>query len=85
MAAAPRVDIHPAASGVACINSQFGRLATGPDVHEHALYTMFVKFIVVAKTHDVLQQPCLLYLRSAVTDADTAPIRLACYQTIAFE
>ena len=46
---------------------------------------MLVEFIVVAKTHDVLQQTSLLYLRPAIADADTAPIRLTCYQAIAFQ
>ena len=46
---------------------------------------MLVEFIVVAKTHDVLQQTSLLYLRPAIADADTAPVRLTRYQAIAFQ
>ena len=85
MAAAPRVDVHPASARVTRIDGELGGLAPCPNIHEDAFHAMLVKFIVVAKTHDVLQQTCLVYLRTAVADADTAPIRLSGYQTIAFE
>jgi hypothetical protein len=55
MAAAPGIDIHSTATRVTRLNAQFGRLAAGHDVRVNALDTMFVEFVVVAKTHDVLQ------------------------------
>ena len=85
MAAAPWVDIYAASTRVTRIDGELGGFAPCPNIHEDALHAMLVKFIVVAKTHDVLQQTCLVYLRTAVADADTAPIRLSGYQTIAFE
>ena len=85
MAAAPRVDIHAASARVTCINSELGGFTACPNIHEDALHAMLVEFIVVAKTHDVLQQASLVYLRTAVADADTAPIGLTCHQTIAFQ
>ena len=83
MAAAPRVNVHPASARVTCIDGELGGFATCPDIHEDAFHAMLVEFIVVAKTHDVLQQASLVYLRTAVADADTAPIGLTCHQTIA--
>ena len=85
MAAAPWIDVHTASARVTRIDGELGGFAACPNVHEDALYAMLVKFIVVAKTHDVLQQTGLVNLRPAVADADTAPIRLSGYQTIAFE
>ena len=85
MAAAPGVDVHTAPPRVTRLHAQLGRLAARHDVHVNALYTMLVKFIVIAKTHDVLQQTCLVDLRAAVADADTAPVGLAGHQAIAFE
>ena len=85
MAAAPRVDIHTASARVTRIDGELGGLAARPNVHEDALYAMLVKFIVVAKTHDVLQQAGLVNLRTAVADADTSPVGLTRHQTIAFQ
>ena len=85
MAAAPRVDVHPASARVSCIDGELGGLAPCPNIHEDAFHAMLMEFIVVAKTHDVLQQTGLVNLRSAVADADTAPVGLACHQTIAFQ
>ena len=85
MAAAPRVDVHTASARVTGIDGELGGFAACPNVHEDALHAMLVEFIVVAKTHDVLQQTGLVYLRTAVVDADTAPVGLTRYQAIAFE
>ena len=85
MAAAPRVDIHTTTARVTRIDCELGGFAACPNVHEDALYAMLVKFIVVAKTHDVLQQTGLVNLRPAVADADTAPVGLTRHQTIAFQ
>ena len=85
MAAAPRVDVHPASARVTRIDGELGGFAPCPNIHEDALHAMLVKFIVVAKTHDVLQQTSLVYLRPAVVDADTAPVGLTRHQTIAFQ
>jgi len=85
VAAAPRVDVDTAAPRVTRIHGELGGFATRPDVHEDALHAMLVKLIVVAKTHDVLKQAGLVNLCAAVTDADTAPVGLACDQAIAFQ
>ena len=85
MAAAPRVDVHTASARVTRIDGELGGFAARPNVHEDALHAMLVKFIVVAKAHDVLQQTSLVYLRPAVADTDTAPVGLTRHQTIAFQ
>ena len=85
MAAAPRVDIHPTSTRVTRIDGELGRFAARPNIHKDALHAMLMKFIVVAKTHDVLQQTSLVNLRPAVADADTAPVGLTRHQTIAFQ
>ena len=85
MAAAPRVDVHTASARVTGIDGELGRFAARPNIHKDALHAMLMKFIVVAKTHDVLQQTGLVNLRPAVADADTAPVGLTGHQTIAFE
>lgn len=85
MAAAPWVDVHTASARVTRIDGELGGFAARPNIHKDALHAMLVKFIVVAKTHDVLQQTGLVNLRPAVTDADTAPVGLTRHQTIAFQ
>ena len=85
MTAAPRVDVHSTSARVTCINSELGGFTACPNIHEDALHAMLVEFIVVAKTHDVLQQTGLVNLRPAVADADTAPVGLTRHQTIAFQ
>ena len=71
---AKRVDVEPAAPRVTCIHRQLERPATRPDVHEDALDTLLMKLIVVAKTHDVLQQPLLVNWRACVADLHAAPV-----------
>ena len=44
-----------------------------------------MKLVVVAKTHDVLQQAFLVNLVAAVRDLYAAPVRLSGHQTIAFK
>ena len=85
MTAAPRVDVHPSSPGVTSLHTELGWLATSQDVKVDALDAMLVKFLVVAKAHDVAQEPRLIDLRPAVADLNTAPIGLARHETIAFE
>ncbi len=85
MAAAPWVDVHTASARVTRIDGELGGFAARPNVHEDTFNAMLVKFIVIAKTHYVLQQTGLVNLRPAVADADTAPIGLTRHQTIAFQ
>ena len=85
MAGSKGVDIHPATPGVACINRELDRAAALHDVGVDALHALLVKFIVIAKAHDVLQQTALLDLRPTVADLHAAPIRLTGDQAIAFE
>jgi hypothetical protein len=64
MAGAPRIDVQPAATRVTRVNRQLQRFAALPDVHEDALNTLLVKFIVISETHDVLEQARLVNLRA---------------------
>jgi len=64
MAGAPRIDVQPAAARVTRINRQLEGFAARPDVHEDALNTLLVKFIVISETHDVLEQARLVNLRA---------------------
>ncbi len=83
-AGAPGVDVQPAAAGVAGVHRELGGFAARPNVHEDALDALLMKLVVVAKTHDVLQQAGLVNLRAAVGDLHTAPIGLARHQAVAF-
>jgi hypothetical protein len=64
MTGAPRVDVQATSPCVACIDAQFKRFAARPNVHEDALYTLLMEFIVISKAHNVLQQPSLINLRA---------------------
>ena len=85
MAGAKGVDVQSAAAGVAGVDGQLDGFAACPDVHEDALHALLVKFVVIAKAHQVLQQTFLVNLRAAVLNLHAAPVGLAGDQTIAFE
>ncbi len=85
MARAQRIDVQPAAPGVARIHRQLDRAAARPQVHEDALHALFVELVVVAEADQVLQQAGLVDLGPAVLDAHAAPVRLPRHQAIALE
>ena len=85
MAGAKGVDVQTTAAGVARINRELERFAARPDVHEHALHALLMELVVVAKTHDVLQQTFLVDLCAGIADLHAAPVRLARDQAVAFE
>ena len=62
MAGAPRVDVQPTATRVPRVNRQLEGFTARPDVHEDALNTLLMEFIVVSETHDVLKQARLVNL-----------------------
>jgi hypothetical protein len=63
---APRIDVQATAPGIARINRQLQGFAPRPNVHEDPLYALLVKLIVISKTHNVLQQACLINLIARV-------------------
>src|SRR2546422_274591 len=79
------VDVETAAARVARVDREFDRLAAPPHIHEDALHALLVKLVVVAKAHQVLQQPLLVDLRAGVADLHAAPVGLAGDQAVAFE
>jgi len=85
VAGAKRVDVQATAPRVAGVNRQLRGLAASPHVHEDALHTVLMKLVVIAKAHQVLQQPRLLDLWSAVADAYAAPVGLTGDQAVAFQ
>ena len=64
MAGSPWIDVKPAATRVPCIHRQLEGFAARPDVHEDALNTLLMEFIVIPETHDVLKQTRLVNLRA---------------------
>ena len=62
MAGSPWIDVKPAATRVPGIHRQLERFAARPDVHEDALNTLLMEFIVIPETHDVLKQTRLVNL-----------------------
>ena len=85
MAGAPRIDVQPTATRVPRIHRELERFAARPDVHEDALNTLLMKFIVISETHDVLKQARLVNLCARIRNLHTAPVGLPRHQTIAFE
>src|SRR6185312_10864738 len=76
-AAAERVDVQPAAAGVARVHAEsLGRAACG-DVHVDALHALLVEFAVGAERDEITQQALAGYRRAAVGDPHTAPVGLA--------
>ena len=57
----PWIDVQAAAPRVACIHGQLARLALAQHVHENALHTLLVEFIVLAEA-------CLLYTSPSPRD-----------------
>ncbi len=55
------------------------------DVHEDALHAVLVKFVVLAKAHQVAQQAGLVDLRAAVGNLHAAPVGLAGDGAVALE
>ena len=62
MAGTPWIDVESAATRVPRINRELEGFAARPDIHEDALNTLLMEFIVISETHDVLQQTRLVNL-----------------------
>ena len=84
MAGTKRVDVQTATAGVTGIDREFERFAALPNVHKNTLHTLFMELVMVAKTHQILQQAFLVNRCAGVADLHAAPIGLARYQSIAF-
>lgn len=85
VAGAQGVDVEAASTGVAGIDHQAYGLAALPDVHKNALNALLVEFVVVAKTHQVLQQAGLVDGAPGIADLHAGPVGLSGDQTVAFE
>ena len=85
MACSKGIDIQATAACVAGINTQTTGVTTRPNVHEYALHTLLVKFMVIPKTHQVRQQSLLVNFIAGIVNLHTAPVRLTRDQAVAFE
>lgn len=84
MAAPEGVDVYPTAPCVAPVYRQFNGFAARPYVHKNPLDALLMKLVVIAKTHQVLQQALLVDGRARIGNSHAPPIGLARDQAIAF-
>src|SRR5690242_1341805 len=65
LAAAPRIDVEPAAARVARVDAESARCAASHQIHVDALDAMFVEIRVLAERNEIAQQPFAIDAASA--------------------